>query len=84
MKRYELQKKRKLRSINAWNRSKFRNRSNVNHLLFNYVMYKLSYYSGKAVIQSWTFPSKALCYWKKSELLNQGLCVVGKFKVEPC
>ena len=47
-------------------------------------MYKLSYYSGKLVIQSWTFPSKALCYWKKSELLNKGLCTVGKFKVEAC
>jgi hypothetical protein len=46
-------------------------------------MYKLSYCSGKTVIQSWTFPSKALCYWKKSELLNKGLCTVGKFKVEP-
>jgi hypothetical protein len=46
-------------------------------------MYKLSYYSGKTVIQSWTFPSKSLCYWKKSDLLNRGLCTVGKFKVEP-
>ena len=80
---YELQKKGKLRSINAWNRGKFRNGSSINHILSNNVMYKLSYYSGKSVIQSWTFPSKALCYWKKSELLNKGLCTVGKFKVEP-
>ena len=80
---YELQKKRKLRSINAWNRSEFSNRRGVNHIKTNHAMYKLSYCSGKTVIQSWTFPSKALCYWKKSELLNQGLCTVGKFKVEP-
>jgi len=84
IRRYELQKKRKLRSINAWNRSKFSDRSSINHILSYHVMYKLSYYSGSSVIQSWTFPSKSLCYWKKSELLNQGLCVVGKFKVEVC
>jgi len=81
IRRYELQKKKKPCSFNAWNRGEFINRSSINHYKID-IMYKLSYYSGKTTIQSWTFPSKGLCYWKKSELLNAGLCTVGKFKVE--
>ena len=35
-KNYELQKKRKLRSINAWNRSEFSNRRSVNISIWNH------------------------------------------------
>ena len=45
--------------------------------------YKLTYTIGKKVIQSWTMPSKVLCYWMKSELLIKGGYEMGKFKVEP-
>ena len=82
IRRYELQKKRKLRSINARNRSKFRNRSNVNHFLSYYVMYKLSYVIGLTTIQEWRFHSKNLAHWKKMDLIETGRFNNGTFKIE--
>ena len=82
IKRYELQKKRKLRSINAWNRSEFSNRRSVNHILFNHVMYKLSYVIGLTTIQEWRFHSKNLAHWKKMDLIETGRFNNGTFKIE--
>lgn len=79
---YELQKKRKLRSINARNRSKFRNRSNINHFLSYHVMYKLTYIIGLTTVQSWNFQSKNLANWKKYDLIQTGRFNNGTFKIE--
>ena len=82
IRRYELQKKRELRSFNARNRSKFRNRSNVNHIKTNHVMYKLSYVIGLTTIQEWRFHSKNLAHWKKMDLIETGRFNNGTFKIE--
>lgn len=44
--------------------------------------FKLTYNIGKTVVQEWTFHSKSLAYWMKSELLFTGRFNDGKFKVE--
>jgi len=82
IRRYELQKKRKLRSINAWNRSKFSDRSSINHILSYHVMYKLTYIIGLTTVQSWNFHSKNLANWKKYDLIQTGRFNNGTFKIE--
>jgi hypothetical protein len=79
---FELQKKRKPRSINAWNRGKFSNRSSINHILSNNLMYKLTYIIGLTTVQSWNFHSKNLANWKKYDLIQTGRFNDGSFKIE--
>lgn len=31
--------------------------------------------------ESYTFPTRALCYWKKNTLENQGTHTYGKFRI---
>jgi len=38
--------------------------------------------NGSIIIESFTFPSKALCLWKKKQLLNQGTHKQGVFKIK--
>ena len=46
-------------------------------------MYNLMYImNGSTVVESFTFPSKALCLWKKKQLLNQGTHKQGVFKIK--
>lgn len=33
------------------------------------------------VRETYTFPNKALCNWKKNQLLNEGTHVYGKFNI---
>ena len=44
-------------------------------------MFRLSYIVGSTVVESYTFPNKALCYWKKNQLFNQGSHKLGTFKI---
>lgn len=44
--------------------------------------FKLTYNVGKTTVQEWTFHSRSLAYWMKSELLWTGNYKNGKFKVE--
>jgi hypothetical protein len=78
---YELQKKRKLRSINAWCRSEFSNRSSINNSKSNQ-MYKLTYVIGLTTIQEWRFHSKNLAHWKRMDLIETGRFNNGTFKIE--
>jgi hypothetical protein len=45
--------------------------------------FKLTYHFGNKVVQEWSFHSKALAYWYKSELMWSGRYNDGKFKVSP-
>jgi hypothetical protein len=45
-------------------------------------MYTLQYLNGSTVVESFFFPSKALCNWKKKQLLNQGSHRLGTFKIK--
>ena len=46
-------------------------------------MFTLQYIvNGSTVMESFTFPNKALCYWKKNQLLNQGTHKLGVFKIK--
>jgi len=44
-------------------------------------MYRLQYYNSSTVVEEFFFPSKALCLWKKKQLLNQGSHTMGTFKI---
>lgn len=37
--------------------------------------------NGSLVIESFMFPNKALCYWKKNQLISQGTHKSGVFKI---
>jgi len=45
------------------------------------MMYKLQYSNSFTVVEEFFFPSKALCYWKKKQLINQGTHAMGAFKI---
>lgn len=45
-------------------------------------MYQLQYVNGSKIIESFTFPSRALCLWKKKQLINQGTHKQGVFKIK--
>lgn len=44
-------------------------------------MYRLQYLNSSIVVEEFFFPSKALCQWKKKQLLNQGSHRLGTFKI---
>lgn len=44
-------------------------------------MYKLQYSNSFTVVEEFFFPSKALCQWKKKQLLNQGTHTMGTFNI---
>lgn len=44
--------------------------------------YRLTYEIGNKVVEEWTFHSKSLAYWMKSELLWSGRYENGKFKIK--
>lgn len=45
-------------------------------------MFVLQYIvNGSTVLESFTFPSKALCAWKKNQLINNGSHKLGTFKI---
>lgn len=46
------------------------------------VMYQLQYLNGSTVVESFNFYNKALCLWKKKQLLNQGTHKSGVFKIK--
>jgi hypothetical protein len=43
-------------------------------------MYRLEYRNSVELIESYTFPSKALCLWKKKQLMSNGY-TLGSFKI---
>lgn len=43
-------------------------------------MYRLEYYNNVRLIESFTFPSKALALWKKKQLMSNGY-TQGAFKI---
>ena len=43
-------------------------------------MYRLEYHNSVKLIESFTFPSKALCLWKKKQLMSNGY-TQGCFKI---
>jgi hypothetical protein len=45
-------------------------------------MFILEYLNGSTVIESFRFSTKALCYWKKNQLINQGSHKMGIFKIK--
>jgi hypothetical protein len=46
-------------------------------------MFVLQYIvNGSTVVESFTFYNKALCLWKKKELINQGTHKLGVFKIK--
>jgi hypothetical protein len=45
-------------------------------------MYLLQYLNGSTVVESFTFSSKALCNWKKKQLINNGTHRLGSFKIK--
>ena len=46
-------------------------------------MFVLQYIvNGSTVVESFTFPSKALCLWKRNQLLNQGSHKMGTFNIK--
>jgi hypothetical protein len=46
-------------------------------------MYQLQYIvNDSKVIESFTFTSRALCLWKKKQLINQGTHKQGVFKIK--
>lgn len=45
-------------------------------------MYKLSYFIGKNLIESYHFPSLQLARWKEKQLRSQGSHNLGTFKIE--
>ena len=47
------------------------------------IMYSLQYIlNGSTVVESFTFPNRALCVWKKNQLLTQGTHKQGVFKIK--
>ena len=42
-------------------------------------MYKLEYYTGNKLVESYIFPTRALCMWKKKQLVDTH--VLGEFKI---
>lgn len=44
-------------------------------------MYKLSYKVGAKEVESFTFPSLALCKWKQKQFQAQGSHKIGEFKI---
>lgn len=42
-------------------------------------MYKLEYYIGTRLMETYTMPNRALCVWKKRQLADTH--VLGKFKI---
>ena len=49
--------------------------------VINYnIMYRLEYYNSVRLIESFTFPSKALALWKKKQLMSNGY-TQGLFKI---
>ena len=45
-------------------------------------MYQLQYLNGSIVMESFTFSSKALCNWKKNQLINNGTHRLGSLKIK--
>ena len=43
-------------------------------------MYRLEYYNSTTLLESYVFPSKALCLWKKKQLMSNGY-TLGSFKI---
>lgn len=43
-------------------------------------MYKLEYYNSTTLLESYVFPSKALAFWKKKQLMSKGY-TQGVFKI---
>lgn len=44
-------------------------------------MYVLEYYNGTKLIESYKYPTKALCEWKKKQLLYNGTHKLGTFSI---
>ena len=44
-------------------------------------MYRLMYMNSSSVVEEFSFPSKALCIWKRNQLINQGSHKMGTFKI---
>lgn len=44
-------------------------------------MYALEYHIGDRVVEKYTFPTKALCNWKKKQLIYNGTHVTGTFMI---
>lgn len=44
-------------------------------------MYALEYYNGGKLIESYKYPTKALCEWKKKQLIYNGTHVAGTFMI---
>lgn len=81
LRNYELQKKRKLRSFNAWDSSKFGNISSFRNYKI-IVMYILTYRIGLTIVQEWNFHSPSLANYKMHELIQTGRYNDGSFKIE--
>ncbi len=43
-------------------------------------MHRLEYYNNTRLLESFVFPSKALCLWKKKQLMSNGY-TQGVFKI---
>lgn len=44
-------------------------------------MYVLEYYNGNKLIESYKYPTKALCMWKKKQLLYNNTHTMGTFSI---
>jgi hypothetical protein len=45
-------------------------------------MYKLIYLHGTRIVESYEFPTKALAFWKRNQLIGQRTHLSGTFKIE--
>lgn len=46
------------------------------------MMFVLQYSNSSIVIEEFFFPTKALCLWKKKQLINQGTHNMGVFNIK--